>query len=105
MDLILPLKAKIESGLKTALPLSVNEIAEMIGVYVNADYKAEIFVKGGRPFFRAFGFELPITKIGPDRFSASMPQSAASEAFILRRSKDGKVNQLQYALRIFKRVG
>lgn len=73
----------------------------MLGVYINADYKAEIFVKEGRPLFRAFGLELPITKTGTDRFSARTPES---ENFVLRRSKDGKINQMQYALRIFKRV-
>jgi len=105
MELMLPLKAKAESKSEPALPLNSDEIAEVSGVYVNADYKAEIFVKEGRPFFRAFGRVLPITKIGPDRFSAADPHSSESENFVLRRSEDGKVHQMQYALRIFKKVG
>jgi CubicO group peptidase (beta-lactamase class C family) len=104
MELMLPLKAKAESESGIALPLNNDEIAEMLGIYINADYKAEIIVKEGRPFFRAFGLELPITKTGTDRFSARTPGSPESENFVLRRSKDGKINQMQYALRIFKRV-
>ena len=73
------------------------------GTYKNR-WDMDIFVRDNELILRRFEDELPITKIGDNRFSVYPPGALTPQEFLLIPGKDGKTQYIQMFLWIFKRT-
>lgn len=103
METMLSLKPKEASESKTILPMTEAEMQKVVGTYSQPNrFKIEIFVKDGKLFIREFNQELPLTKIGENRFSFQFPNAPQPlEIYIqpTEKGKSGFVHQYVWAFR------
>jgi CubicO group peptidase (beta-lactamase class C family) len=105
-ELMLPsLKAQAPAATQTKAPLPVGEaeMSRLAGTYVNR-WPVELTSRDGRLFLRQFGSELPVTKVGENRFSVTPPGAARGQEFLVVDGADGRPAYLQMALWVFRRV-
>jgi CubicO group peptidase (beta-lactamase class C family) len=105
MELMLPLKPKEPEKLKQELPMTASEIANCVGKYGQREVSYEILVKDGKLFLKQGPNELPISKVGENRFSATPPGDSRPMEFALVPGVDGKAEYFHAGLRAAKRIG
>jgi hypothetical protein len=105
MELLLPLAAKEEIKPLSAQSLNEAEMNRYTGTYSNPNrWQIEILVKEGKLFIKEFGLELPLTKIGEQRFSFALPGRSQPEEIVIRPGTDGKAATVHQYVWAFKRL-
>lgn len=103
-DLVLPVSAPAEAKLPKALPMTEAEMAGYVGTYSNPNrWTIQIVKADGKLVMKQFGLDLPITRIGPARFSVTFPGASQAQEFVLGLGTDGKPEYLQMFMWAFKR--
>jgi len=105
MELMLPLKPKEDDKPKQELPMPAAEMASYAGKYGQREISFEILLKDGKLFLKQGPSEMPIRKIGENRFSAAPPGNSRPMEFALVSGADGKSEYFHTGLRAAKRVG
>lgn len=100
MELMLPLKPKVEEKEKRELPMTAAEMANCAGKFLNL----EILARNGKLFLKQGLNERPIRKIGENLFSANAPGDASPFVFALIPGADGKAEYFYAGLRASKRA-
>ena len=103
MEVMLPLEKKTESKSRQPLLISKAEMTDYVGIYLNKPERAEILVKEGKLFLRREQDDLPITKVGDNRFSIKK-QNEPAEEFVLVPGADGKVQYLHIGRHALKKI-
>ena len=104
LDLLLPGVPIPAAEPRREVPMTADEMKRYVGTYTNR-WPMEIFIKDGRLFLRRFGAELPITKIGENRFSIKPEEAPQPQEFALLPGADGRPEALQMFIWAFKRTG
>ena len=104
MELMLPLKPKEAEKPKQEITMSAAEIANYIGKYGQREVSSEIFLKDGKLFLKQGSNELPISKVGENRFTATPPGDASPLRFALVSGADGKAEYFHAGLRASRRL-
>lgn len=105
MELLLPLTVKEEIKPHSAQSMNEAEMNKYTGTYSNPNrWQIDVVVKEGRLFIKEFGLELPLTKIGEQRFSFALPGRSQPEEIVIRPSVDGKAVILHQYVWAFKRL-
>ena len=103
MELMLALKPVEAQKPKQELAMSVSEMANYVGKYGQREVSFEILLHEGRLFLKQGQYEVPISKVGENRFSAGLTGNAQME-FALVPGADGKAEYLHLGLRAAKRM-
>jgi len=103
MELMLPLKPAPAQN-KIDLPMSVSEMNKCVGKYGQRDATAEILVRDGKLVLKIGGSELPVRKIGDNRFAAGPSATNQTVEFALVPDSSGKIEYFQSGLRSQKRI-
>lgn len=105
MELLLPLDP-VEPKTSPAVPaLSVAEMSRYAGTYSNPNrWQIEILVKDGGLFIKEFGLQLPLTRIGEQRFSFVLPGRPEPEEIVFKLGADGRPLTLHQYVWAFKRL-
>jgi CubicO group peptidase (beta-lactamase class C family) len=104
MELMLPLKPKVQARSDQALAVSEAEMSEYVGTYTNKPESAELLVKQGRLVLKRADGEFPATKVGDHRFLLVKPSESEAEEFVLVRGADGKPEYLHMGRHALKKV-
>ena len=91
------------------------EMESYAGTYVNGGLKIELIVRDGKLFRKEFypttveegpgrNFEVPVTKIGTNRFAFSLPGETTSAEFILIPGPDGMPEYLHSFMGAARRI-
>jgi CubicO group peptidase (beta-lactamase class C family) len=88
---------------KPALPIDETEMRRLAGSYDNR-WKMDIFVRDGKLFLRRFGAELPITKVGENRYSVEPEGVPQPQEFLYLPARDGGPGAIQMFIWVFRRV-
>lgn len=104
LDLLLPGVSPPAAEPRREIPMTVDEMQRYAGTYANR-WSMDLFVKDGRLFLRRFGAELPVSKVGENRFSIQPEDAPQPQEFILVLGADGKPELLQMFLWGFRRSG
>jgi len=86
------------------LPMTASEMAGYAGKYGQREASVEIFVKDGKLFLRQGRNDLPVRKVGENRFVASAAGSDAALEFALVFGVDGQAQYFQGGLRSAIRI-
>lgn len=102
MELLLPLQPKPAVSPAQKMPMTKPEMEEVTGTYRNGNLRVDLFVRDGKLIRKEFyktsveegpghEFEVPVAKIGRDRFGFTPPGSEAEDIqFTVIRGVDGK---------------
>ncbi|GEM_PF-5690957 len=105
MEMFLPLTSKADSKPKPLQPMTESEMKKYVGIYrVPNRLDTEIVIKDGKLLMKEFGAEMPLTKIGENRFSFQFPGDGNSEEIVFKIGDDGKPIYLHHLVWAFKRV-
>ena len=105
MELMLPLAPKQEPQLKTPQPMDEVEMKKYAGIYNQPKrWKIEVLVKEGKLFIKQFNREMPLSKIGENRFSFQFPAPNTTQEIEFKIGKDGKPILLHQYVWAFKRT-
>lgn len=105
MEMMLPLTAKAEPKPKPALPMTEAEMQKYVGVYDQPKrFKFEVFIKDKKLFVKEFGNEMPLEKIGEDRFAFKFPWADGREEVVIKPARDGKTMILNQYVWAFRRM-
>jgi CubicO group peptidase (beta-lactamase class C family) len=85
------------------IPMGEAEMSRYTGTYKNR-WDMDLFIRDDELFLRRFGDEIPVTKIGENRFAVFPPGAAIPQEFLLLPDKTGKIQYIQMFLWIFKRT-
>jgi len=102
-ETVMAVKPRNEVKPKTALKIDQAEAEKYVGQYVNPPDDLEIALKDGQLVLRQVGIEVPMTKIGEQRFQIQPPTSSAIE-LKMKTGEDGKVEYMYSSLRAFRKV-
>ena len=103
-ETVMPVKPRPEQKPKTALKIDAAESQQYVGHYINPPDDIEIAVKNGQLVFKQAGIELPISKIGEQRFQIQPPASPRPIELKMTTGEDGKVEFMYSSLRAFKKI-
>lgn len=103
-ELMLPVKAQSEIASRRAVPMTEEEMTSYTGTYSNR-WAMEIFMRDGHLYLKRFGAELPITKVGVDRFSVAPAGVAQPQEFLIVPGANNKPEYIQMFIWTFKRSG
>ena len=101
-DIFLPVTKSAETNAPQGITMTAAEMESYVGTYVNR-WSMDIFVRDGKLYLRRFGTELPITKIGKNRFSVTPAPGAPSQEFTIDFNAARKVEALRMFLWAFKK--
>jgi CubicO group peptidase (beta-lactamase class C family) len=104
MELLLPLKAKEENKPGQELPVTEAEMANYAGTYSQAGVSLEILIKDGKLFFKQGPAQLPMAKVGENRFTVARPGAPRPLELVIVPGADGKAEYLHFGLRAVKKV-
>lgn len=104
LDLLLPGVAPAAAEPRREVPMTADEMRRYVGTYENR-WPMEIFVRDGRLVLRRFGTELPITKVGENRFFVQPEGAPQPQEFVIVPGADGRPEILQMFLWAFRRTG
>ena len=108
MELMLPLDTEPEARPQQSLQMSAAEKANYVDKYMRPGTErpetADIFLKDDQLYLRAYGFEQPITKIGVNSFSVTVPGHRGTWIFKLLPGATCKADYLFLSLGVMKRV-
>lgn len=80
------------------------EMRRLAGSYDNR-WKMDVFVRDGKLFLRRFGAELPITKVGENRYSVYPEGAPQPQEFLYLPARDGGPGAIQMFIWVFRRTG
>lgn len=103
MELMLPLKPQGTDKPKFELPMSASEMSMYAGRYGQREVSFEILLRKGKLFLKQGASELPISRIGENRFAAASPGNSRPMEFVLVPGADGRPEYLHVGLRAAKR--
>ena len=103
MELMLPLRRLVKKA-ESDLPMSSSEMQSYAGAYEQRGTRFEILIKQGKLLLKQGSSEMPVRKVGENRFSASPPGNAAPLEFALVPGAGQSAEYLQIGLRAAKRV-
>jgi CubicO group peptidase (beta-lactamase class C family) len=103
LDLLLPGVAPPAAEPRRELAMTAEEMQRYVGTYANR-WSMDIFVRDGRLFLRRFGAELPITRIGDNRFSVQPEGAPQAQEFVIVPGAGGRPEILQMFLWGFRRT-
>jgi CubicO group peptidase (beta-lactamase class C family) len=90
---------------KPALPLTEAEMQKLVGVYAQPNrFKIEVFVRDGKLFIKEFNQEMPLTKIGENRFSFQFPNAKQPLEIYIEPSANGKSGFVHQYVWAFKKI-
>ena len=101
LELSLPLKSRRQAPSKSVLAMSLAEMESYAGAYVNGALKIELRVREGKLFRKEFypttveegpgrDFEVPVMKVGTNRFAFTLPGETVPAEFVLVPGPGGK---------------
>lgn len=102
LELMLALKPQTKPAEKTLQQMTESEMKRYEGSYSNR-WTMKIFIRDGRLFLDFFGQELPVTKIGENRFSATPRGATQPEEFLIGAGADGRAEFMHLFLWAFRR--
>lgn len=102
-DLFVGPAAPAETRPAPELPMTEAERAAIVGKYENR-WHIEIFIRDNRLFLRRFGAELPMTRIGENRYSVT-PDGGRPQELLIVPAKDGKPGYMQMFLWVYRKTG
>ena len=106
MELMLPLARNEELQPKTRLPMSESEMKKYVGIYEQPNrFRIEVLVKEGGLFIKKFNNEMPLTRIGENKFSFKFPQADKPLEIFIKLGKDGQPQFIHQYVWAFKRLG
>lgn len=77
--------------IKDAMPMTGAEMRKYVGTYNQPNrWKIEIVIKDDKLFIKELGQELPLTKIGENRFSFQFPKASRPVEIYVQPSENGK---------------
>lgn len=103
-ETVLPVKPRPEVKPKTAIKVEEAEAQKYVGQYFNPPDEIEIALKDGQLVFKQIGIELPMSKIGEQRFQIQPPSAAGPIELKMTTGQDGKVEFMYSSLRAFKKI-
>lgn len=103
MELMLPLKPSPFQH-KPHILMSENEMNKCVGKFGQREVTAEIFLKDGQLVLKTAGSELPVRKIGDNRFAAGPSETNQNLEFALVPDAAGRIEYFQSGLRSQKRL-
>ncbi len=115
LELSLPLKPKpLPPGRRTAA-MTAAEMETYVGTYVNGLLRVELFVRGGKLFRKDFypptaeegpgrAFEVPVEKVGANRFALTPPGAAAPSEFVIVPGPGGRPEYLHSLMGAARRI-
>jgi hypothetical protein len=115
LELSLPLKPRAQAPPKHAVPMTLAEMDNYAGTYVNGALKIELFVRDGKLFRKEFypttieagpgrDFEAPVTKVGMNRFAFTLPGETAPAEFVLVSGPLGRPEYLHSFMEAARRI-
>lgn len=115
LELSLPLKPRPQAPPKHAVPMTLAEMENYTGTYVNGALKIELFVRDGKLFRKEFypstieagpgrDFEAPVTKVGMNRFAFTLPGETAPAEFVLVTDRLGRPEYLHSFMEAARRI-
>ena len=102
-DLFVGPTTPAETRTAPELPMTEAERAAVVGKYENR-WPMDVFVRDNRLFLRRFGAELPVTRIGENRYSVT-PDGGRPQEFLIVPAKDGKPGYMQMFIWVFRKTG
>ena len=84
-------------------PMTEAERAAVVGTYENR-WPMDVFVRDGRLFLRRFGAELPVTRIGENRYSVT-PDGGKPQEFLIVPAENGRPGYMQMFIWVFRKTG
>ena len=104
MELVLPLTKQEALRPKTPLPMSESEMQGYVGIYEQPNrFRIEVLVRNGGLFIKEFNNEMPLMKIGENRFSFKFPQADRAQEIYIKVGKDGRPIFIHQYVWAFKR--
>jgi CubicO group peptidase (beta-lactamase class C family) len=101
MELVLPLRPKVEEQPKTPpLAMSAAEMEKYVGLYLNSPPSWEVFIRDDKLYLKLDGSESLLTRVGDHRFSIGAP-GEGELVFVL--DTKGKVEYLYTDLHAARR--
>jgi CubicO group peptidase (beta-lactamase class C family) len=115
LELSLPLKPKLQEPRKQVMPMTLAEMENYVGTYVNGALKIELLVRDGKLFRKEFypttieggpgrDFEAPVTKVGTNRFAFTPPEETAPAEFVLVPGPGGRPKYLHSFMEAARRI-
>lgn len=115
LELSLPLKPKLKEPRKQVMPMTLAEMENYVGTYINGALKIELLVRDGKLFRKEFypttiesgpgrNFEAPVTKVGTNRFAFTPPGETAPAEFVLVPAPSGRPEYLHSFMEAARRV-
>jgi CubicO group peptidase (beta-lactamase class C family) len=103
-ETVMPVKPRREVKPKTAIKIDEAESQKYVGQYFNPPDQIEIALKNGQLVFKQLNMELPISKIGEERFQIQPPAASWPLELKMVTGEDGKVEFMYSSMRAFKKV-
>ena len=97
MELLLRLEPK-PAEQRQPLPVRAAELAKYAGVYSQPGVMRELVVKDGKLYLKQGKADVPVTKVGENRFSAG---ALAAQELIFIPGRDGRIAYLHSGGRAF----
>lgn len=115
LELSLPLNPKSQVPPRKVVPMTPAEMETYAGTYVNGLLKIELFVRDGKLARRDFypptveegpgrAFEVPVEKVGTNRFAFTPPGDTAPAEFVLLPGQGGRPEYLHSFMWAARRV-
>ncbi len=105
LELTANLQPAEETKLKNALPMTAAEMQDYVGTYNQPNrWKIEILVKENKLFIRELNQELPLTKIGENRFSLQFPNAPRPLEIYIQPARNGKSGFVQQYVWAFRKI-
>ena len=86
-----------------ALAMDEAEMRRLAGSY-DSRWEMDVFVRDGKLFLRRFGAELPITKVGENRYSVRPEGVPQPQEFLFLPARDGGPGAIQMFIWVFGRT-
>lgn len=103
-ETLMPLKPRQEVKPKTAIKIDEAESRKYVGQYFNPPDQIEVALNNGQLVFKQIGIELPMSKIGEQRFQIQPPASPGPIELKMITGEDGKVDFMYSSMRAFKKI-
>jgi CubicO group peptidase (beta-lactamase class C family) len=115
LELSLPLEPKRQEPRKQVVPMTLAEMDNYAGTYVNGALKIELIVRDGKLFRKEFypttiedgpgrDFEALVTKVGTNRFAFTLPGETIPAQFVLVPGPNGRPEYLHSFMEAARRV-
>lgn len=105
LEIMLSLKAREEAKPKPTRAMTEAEMSSYVGTYTQPNrFKIEISIKDGKLFVKEFNQEMPLNKIGENRFSFQFLQAKQPVEIYVKPAVGGKSGFVHQYVRAFKKI-